>query len=717
MSSLLSRLARFCYRQRRLVIVIWVVSTIGLHLLAGALGATPSEEFSIPGAEAQKGVDILTGTFPSKAGLSTQVVFEGENVTENASVQQVISEFENIEGVTDVTPPSGETGSVSPDGTVAYATVITEETVEEVETFHALEKVTAPVENAEVSFGGGLAVYGGEREAGSETIGLMAAAIVLLITFGSIVAAGLPLITALFGIGVGLGVVSLVSVFADIPEVATILGTMIGIGVGIDYALFIVTRHRQHLAEGMDVETSVIRSAATAGSAVVFAGVTVVIAICGLVAAGVPFITGMGLGAAGVVAVAVIGATTLLPALLGFTGQNVNKLRIPGIKSSQSTTTGPWARWAKHVGSHPWPYMITSIVFLLLLAAPTLAMRIGQTDAGNNAPGSTTRIAYDTLARGFGPGSNGPLTLVIQPNNLDGTEQSFEELTSSLSEDPDVAVVTPPVPGPDGETFLITVVPKSSPQSAETAELLDRVRNNIIPSTPLAEQVYVTGATAFAEDISDRISQRLPYFMFAVIGLSFLVLMAAFRSVLVPLKAAIMNLLSIGAAYGVVVAIFQWGWGKELIGLEETVPIVSFIPMFMFAILFGLSMDYEVFLLSRVREEYASGKTNNQAVEAGLSATARVITSAALIMITVFGAFAFEPDPIIKMMGIGLATAIFVDATIVRTIVVPSTMALLGDANWWLPKWLDRILPEIHLEGEEPAAIETNEPNTETLVD
>jgi RND superfamily putative drug exporter len=499
---------------------------------------------------------------------------------------------------------------------------------------------------------------------------------------------------------------------------------MIGIGVGIDYALFVVTRHRQHLNEGLGVEEAAARANATAGQAVVFAGGTVVIAICGLALAGIPLVTTMGFSAAIVVAVMVIASITLLPALLGFAGPKLAHATLPWVRRREhreearaerlvrlgaTAPRGRWERWGDHVSTHPWRYLVAGVSVLLVLSAPLLGMRLGQTDAGNNAPDTSVRKAYDLVAEGFGPGFNGPLLVVVEL--VDGDLAPVEDLMAAAGADRAVALVAPPQVNDAGDTAVVPVIPRSAPQDVATSQLVHRLRDDIVP--PVMEgtgaRAHVSGLTAVFIDLSDKVGSRLPWFIGAVVGLSFVLLMAVFRSVLVPLKAAILNLLSIGSAYGVVVAVFQWGWLKGLIGLEETVPIVSFVPMFMFAILFGLSMDYEVFLLSRVREEYLRTRDNTASVVTGIASTARVITSAALIMICVFLGFVFGADPVIKMMGLGLATAVLVDATIVRVVLVPATMALMGDANWWLPRWLDRVLPDLDVEGDmglaEPASI------------
>ena len=475
--------------------------------------------------------------------------------------------------------------------------------------------------------------------------------------------------------------------------------------MGIDYALFIVTRHRQHLHEGMSVEDAAGTAVATAGQAVLFAGTTVVIAILGLFLAGLPAISGMGAAVALVVTVSMAAAVTLLPGLLGLAGTKIDKLSIHRkthvAKPAEETMSG---RWAHHVGNHPVRYAVAGLGAMCLIAIPALSMRIGVPDDGNAPTHTTQRIAFDQLAEGFGPGFNGPIQVVVELGSPDD-DAAVARIHDALQADPGIAAVTAPVRNAAGDTAVLTANPTTAPQAEATDTLIRRLRSDVLPSTVAGTEarVSLTGR-AMVTDLTDRISNRLPVFIAAVVALSFLLLMIVFRSIVVPLKAAIMNLLSIAAAYGVLVAVFQWGWGKELIGLHSTMPINPFLPLIMFAILFGLSMDYEVFLLSRVREEYVKTGDNHEAVVRGLSSTARVITSAALIMISVFGAFVLSDDPNGKLFGVGLAVAVLIDATLVRMVLVPATMSLLGRANWWLPGWLDRVLPHLDLEGGCPAS-------------
>ncbi|MCU1397171.1 MAG: transporter [Acidimicrobiales bacterium] len=525
--------------------------------------------------------------------------------------------------------------------------------------------------------------------------------IVLLVAFGSVIAAGIPIGTAVFGIFIGLSLIGLMAGATDVPAVSTLLATMIGLGVGIDYSLFVVTRHRSFLQEGHSPADAAGLANATSGSAVLFAGTTVVIALAGLRFAGIPGIAVMGLASAVVVVVAMLAAVSLLPALLGLAGDRIDRFHVGGRRktvSSGSATTTWSARWAHVVSQRPWRFLVASLAVLLVLAVPVMSMRTGVADDGNADPSLTYRKAYDMLSEGFGRGFGGPLTIVIDGDHVAAQADAARD---AISRTPGVVRVIPAIVDPAGDTAIIIAIPTTSPQDSATAQLVHRLRSTVLPAVldGSGAHGYVTGQTAASIDISDRLSARLPLFIAAVIGLSFLLLMVVFRSLLVPLKAALMNLLSIGAAYGAVVAVFQWGWGKGLVGLHETVPISPFLPMIMFAVLFGLSMDYEVFLLSRIREEFSKTGDSRSSVVDGLGGTARVITSAALIMISVFASFLLVPDVEIKMFAVGLTVAVLVDATIVRMVLVPATMELMGDANWWLPGWLDRLLPNIDIEG------------------
>jgi RND superfamily putative drug exporter len=566
-----------------------------------------------------------------------------------------------------------------------------------------------------IEMGGDLFFAFEEPETGvGELVGLIAAVVILLLAFGSVIAMGLPIGMAIFGLALSISSMSLLMYIVELPAWATQIGSMVGLGVGIDYALFLVTRHREFLARGMTVEEAVGRAVATAGQAVVFAGGTVVIAILGLAVAGIPFVTNGGIALSVIVLTMVVASITLLPAFLGLAGHRINGRRRRRVASrpTSGTTSPRWERWGSHVSTHALAYAVGVTVLLLALTAPVLSLRLGFPDEGTLPGSRTERRAYDLVAEGFGPGTNSPLVIAVATSGDPGV---IEPLRAAIGADPGIAAVAPAVVDADAGVATLLAFPTTSPQDAATLTTIKRLRSDVFPPVLAGSraEAHVGGQTATWGDMGDRVKERLPLFIGAVAMLSFLLLMVVFRSVLVPLKAAALNLLSIGAAYGVMVMVFQWGWGMELIGLEATVPIIPFIPMFMFAIVFGLSMDYEVFLLSRVREEYLATGENDSSVLHGIASTARVITSAALIMISVFLAFATGDDPSIKMFGIGLATAVLVDATIVRMILVPATMKLMGDANWWIPGWLDRLLPAIDIDGEAGLP----EPELEPVID
>ena len=592
---------------------------------------------------------------------------------------------------------------ISPDGRVALIRV--QYPVQGELSVVDLENLKTFVEDARegsplvIEMGGDLFFSFEEAPTGTgELIGVIAAGVILLISFGSVIAAGLPLGLALFGLALGVTSMGLVTYLIDIPSFAPQIATMIGLGVGIDYALFILTRHREFLSQGLGVVEAAGRAVATAGQAVVFAGGTVVIAILGMAVAGIPFMTAAAVATSVVVGIMVIASITLLPALLGLAGERLGRYGFRH-RTDHTKQGRNWERWGRHVTDHAWPYAIGATLALVALAVPVLGLRLGFPDEGTLHESRTERRAYDLVAEGFGPGINGPLLIAV---DISEDATVVEPLATAISDDPAIAGVAPPSVDSEAGVATLVAFPTTAPQDGATVETIERLRAEVIPSVldGSPARAFVGGSTATWSDMSDQVKDRLPLFIAAVVLMSFLLLVVLFRSVLVPLKAALLNLLSIGAAYGVLVMVFQWGWGKDLIGLESTVPIISFIPMFMFAVLFGLSMDYEVFLLSRVREEYNASGDNEASVIRGISSTARVITSAALIMISVFLGFVLGADPLTKMMGLGLATAIFLDATVVRMVLVPATMKLLGDANWWLPGWLDRILPAIDIEGD-----------------
>jgi RND superfamily putative drug exporter len=725
---MLRRLAGWCYRRRTIVVVLWVAALISVSAIVATVGTGYSLGFALGGTESDHAAKLLEARFPARAGDEGQIVFASAAGVNTPAVrsrlESLFDDVAAVRGVTRVVSPYSPEGArqIARGGNVAFATVQFDKTEAAIpkSSVRQIRRLTDAAAGNGVRIALGGRMFQQIPSLGSaELVGILAAIAILLIAFGSVLAMGLPILIALFGIGIGIGLVGLASHLVATPDVATQLASMIGIGVGIDYALFIVTRYRQGLAEGLGPEHAVVRAIDTAGRAVVFAGCTVVISLLGLLIMRVEFVNGLAVGTSTVVAVVMLGSITLLPAVLGFVGHTINRFSIRRHTAPKPPEQSMWFKWSRVVQRRPWPAFAGGLTILLVLAIPLLSMRLAFPDAGGNPTSDTTRRAYDMVADGFGAGFNGPLVLAAEfPPGADTA--ALDTLVTRLHATPGVAAVTPPTLSPSGDAAVIRVIPSSSPQSESTTNLVDTLRGDVIPSALAgsAVRVYVGGLTAGSIDISETLSGRLPIFIGAVLLLSFLLLMAVFRSLLVPLKAVIMNLLSIGAAYGVVVAVFEWGWLSQVSGVEKVGPVAPFVPMLMFAILFGLSMDYEVFLLSRIREEYDRTGDNALAVADGLASTARVITAAALIMVTVFGSFVLGGASMIKLFGVGLATAIFIDATVVRMVLVPATMELLGDRNWWFPHWLDRLIPRLHVEAgpdvdaelerlaqEEPAAL------------
>ncbi len=705
--SIFERWARLAHRRRGRILIAWVVLIAGLVYADTQFAGEFDGAFQLPGSESQRAIDLLQEEFPARAGDTLDLVFEAPGGIAQPAVQarieKLLAEVKQAPGVTGIESPFDAPSYISKDGTIARAVVQFDKQADDI----PVSQLGTIVKAADAAAGdglrietGGYALFAYEQPAfGSEGLGILAAILILFFAFGSLFAVGLPIVAALFGIGMGAGIVALLARFVGFPDFTTQFMAMIGIGVGIDYSLLVVTRFREGLHTGKSVEDSVVLAVTTAGRAVIFAGIVVAIAFFGLYAMGLPPIAALGMGSAIVVAAAVLVAITMMPALLSLIGTRIDKWRLPFLHSTEGVDRNSgWFRLASAIQRRPLPYVIVAVAFLLLIASPVLALRLGFTDAGNSAETYHIRRAYDLLSKGFGPGFNGPLTVVLDYGSSGA--QGAEKVAGAIAGAENVDSVAPPALSPDKSLAIITVFPRTSPQDEATNDVVRDLRNNILPQAAgeVGATPYVAGTTAGSIDIQQRLTQRLPFMFIGVIGLSFILLMAVFRSVLVALKAAVMNLLSIGAAYGVVVAIFQWGWGASVLGVDKG-PIEPFLPMMFFAILFGLSMDYEVFLITRIREIYVRTGDNATAVAEGLAATARVITAAAAIMVAVFLAFVLGDDRVVKMIGIGLATAIFVDATVVRLILVPATMELLGNANWWLPKWLDRILPEINIEG------------------
>jgi putative drug exporter of the RND superfamily len=721
---MLERVARWSYRRRWTMLGIWLAALIGSGFLASSIGGDYTTDFSLPGAESQEAYDLLLDRFPAFAGDTADIVFEAEDgVTDpqvQSSLEALFAELSELDHVLAVESPYAEEGArqIAPDGQIGFATVRFENLNQEPVPVEVVDELKALSEDAEepglsIEPGGSAVVWSEfEEPGGAESIGFLAAIIILLVTFGSILAMLLPIMMALFGIGIGLSLMFLFANFLNVPDFAPQLASMIGIGVGIDYALFIVTRYRQHLHAEHDPEVANLAALLTAGRAVLFAGTVVVLSLLGMLLMGFAFVEGLAVGSAVTVLVTMLASVTLLPAVIGFAGQNIDRWRLPWFhRGEDDPRASMWFRWSRVLQRRPLIPAVAGLLVLVVLAIPVLDMRLGFADAGSGDTSRSSRRAYDLLSEGFGPGFNGPLLLVADLSDPNGGEQ-LEALPQAIGETEGVVAASPPIMNESGDAAVITVFPSTSPQNEDTTGLVQDLREEVIPETMEGSDtpVLVGGLTASVIDFSDVNGDRLPILIAVVIAVSFLLLVVVFRSILVPLKAAVMNLLSIGAAYGVIVAIFQWGWGKDLIGVESTAPIEAWAPMMLFTILFGLSMDYEIFLLSRIREEYVKTGDNALAVANGLATTARVITAAAAIMITVFLSFVFAFDErAVKLFGMGLAVAIFVDATIVRLVLVPATMELLGDANWWFPKWLGRIVPKISIEPHTDVSVDLPE--------
>jgi putative drug exporter of the RND superfamily len=721
----MKRFATWCTGHRKTVILAWIVALVGGGMIAGSVGSDFTEEFKLPSSDSQEAFDLLEHRFPQQSGVTAEIVYEAPAGADSPAVKKkmegVFTEAAKLPHVSEVASPyePGGAAAISKDGEIAYATVQYDTTTDKLEKSD-IKKLVAIGRAAD---GGSLQVEVGgapveevrqEEEGGASSfmIGLLAAVIILLLTFGSVVAMGLPLLTALFALGVGISLITLGTHVFDTANFAPELAAMIGLGVGIDYALFILTRFRNGLDEGLEPRPAAVAAVDTAGRAVLFAGITVIISLMGMLLLGISFLYGVAMAAALAVLFTMIAALTLLPALLTIAGKRVDRLRIPGLgKRGPSTAEDTrWFRWSREIQMRLLLSAVISGELLLALCIPTLSLRLGSNDAGTDPSGSSTREAYDLLAEGFGPGFNGPFVMVAALANKGG-DAALVTLRNTLKNEKGVAKVTSITLNPAGNTGVFQVYPTTSPQSVETTELLDHIRSDVLP--PIEQRtgarLHVGGITAIFEDFGDAIAEKLPLFIGVVVLLSALLLTAVFRSVLVPLKAMLMNLLSIGAAFGLIVAVFQWGWGASLIGVDGTGPIISFFPVFLFAIIFGLSMDYEVFLMSRIHEEWEGSHDATLAVTRGLALTGRVITAAAAIMITVFASFMIGEDRIIKLFGLGLSAAVFIDAVIIRSVLVPALMQLFGERAWWLPGWLDRILPRLHVEPAEGDPAPTGE--------
>jgi len=707
------RLARTCYRHRRAVLGGWIAALVLLMVLSSSFGGVFKVSFKLPGSESQKAYDTLEAHgFGARTGEQGQIVVQAPQGVENPEVRAALERFyaqveQHVEGVNIVSPYTEQgarqvAARGADAGKIAYAQInfTDRQSKQYQDDANEIKGLLADVHlqgGARVELGG--QIFQEQEFGSSEGVGLLLALVILLLAFGSLLAAGLPIATALVGIGCGVAVVKLVANFMNMPDFTTQAVLMISIGVGIDYALFIVTRYREGLDEGRDPERATILALDTAGRAVLFAGCTVVIALLGLFVLNLDTFRGIAVGTSIGVLLTMAAALTLLPALLGFTGRNIDKLRLPHLRQ-RSPEQSFWYRWSRFVQRRPWPTFVSALLVLIVLAIPVFSLRLGFGDAGNRPTSDTTRQAYDLLAKGFGPGFNGPLLLVAETPRGGADVGALDQLSERLGQAPGVAFASPPQPNPDGTAAIMQVFPTTSPQDKATSDLVDRLRDDVVPATMRGTdvEVLVGGLPATVTDFSDYTFRMLPVVVGLVLLLSFLLLMTVFRSILVPLKAVVMNLLSVAVAYGLMVAVFQYGWGASLLGVGKAGPIDAWAPLMIFAVVFGLSMDYEVFLLTRIKEEYDRTHDNAGAVADGLALTARVITAAAAIMVCVFGAFVLGPDRSLKLFGFGLAIAVLIDATVVRLVLVPATMELLGDRNWWLPGWLDRILPVIHVE-------------------
>ncbi|CAL9591443.1 Membrane protein YdfJ [Streptomyces sp. enrichment culture] len=717
----MAALARWCVQRRLITVLLWLLALGGAAAGAVAAGSAYSNDYRVPGTESGQATELLREGFPGLGGDSGTVVWHTTSGTvRDAGVEQAVTRtldrIEDLPGVTAVTGPYGDHGAgrISEDGRTAYATVTFADQAEDIDAGEAAAVVraaeAAETDGLRVELSGsavGLTESSGGHLA--EVVGVLVAAVVLFLAFGSLAASLLPIATALVGVGTAYAGIVLLGHAMTVADFAPMLGMLIGLGVGIDYALFVVTRHRRGLKRGLTVTEAATGAVATTGRAVVFAGATVCIALLGMLILRLNFLNGVAVAASLTVVLTVAASVTLLPALLSFIGMRAlsrrERRRLAEHGPEPELPTGFAARWSAFVERHPKLLGAIAVAVMAVLALPTLSLHLGTSDQGNNPKTSTTRQAYDLLAESFGPGVNGPLTLVTE---VDGAADrlALDNLDTTLRETEGVASVSPVTYGAGGDTAYLTVVPESSPQSKQTSDLVDRLRADVLPRAEAGTSldVQVGGVTAGYDDFADVIVAKLPLFVGVVIGLGCLLLLLAFRSIGIPLKAATMNVAAVAAAFGVVVAIFQWGWGSELLGLGRAGPIEPFLPVIMVSVLFGLSMDYQVFLVSRMYEEWLETGDNRRAVRVGLAETSRVINSAAVIMISVFLAFVLSGDRVIAMFGIALATAVALDAFVLRTLLVPALMHLLGGANWWLPRSLDRILPRISIEPPEARA-------------
>jgi putative drug exporter of the RND superfamily len=702
MHRITRRLGDASARRPKRVVALWFILLMAFGVLSGAAGGTPVDDFVAPGSQSAQAQELLKERFPDAANGRALAVFaapSGDSLeAHRAAITAALDEVAEVGGVVAVQDPFADS-TISDDGRVGYATIAFDKPntrVGKPAIADVGEALAAARDDGLVAELGGDAAFvnsDNNKASGAEVVGLVAALFILIIAFGAAVAAAVPIVLALVAVGIGLSGVTLARASFDVSEAASVIGAMVGLGVAIDYALLIVSRYRENRRGRQDNRAALSDAMASVGSAVAFAGGTVVLAMLALLLIGVGFLASVGLSVAFIVVIAVAAALTLLPALLTLLGDRIDRghLRLPGraAKPAPALEATAWWRFAHRVSRRPWAWLAAGTVALVALAAPAVDLRTGFPDAGDNPTSISDRRAYDLLGDAFGPGINGPLLVVVDLTVDGATETELGALTARIADVAGVASVGEPTTSPAGDTVILPVLPTTVPTDEATTATLKRVRE------ALPANASVTGLTAMTDDLTAQLADKLPVFIGAILVAGFLLMMLVFRSVVVPLKAALLNLLSIGAAYGVVVAIFQWGWLAPLLGLEQTYNVISPMPIIFFAVLFGLSVDYEVFLISRIREEYDASGDPLESVARGVAATGRVITSAALIMTAVFMAFVLNPSPLIMMIGVGLATAIIVDATIVRMVLVPASMALLGRANWWLPAALERRLPRL----------------------
>jgi RND superfamily putative drug exporter len=710
----LGRLGRFAYRNRGKTILAWVAALVLSAGLSMAFGGEFFADYSAPGSDSSKAQQLLEDKFPAQSGDTVDVVVRAEGGADAAkpAVESLIADLGAVPHVASIEDPYETPGGISPDGRTIVShiklDVVNPVDMPIADSERMLEIADGTTtSDFEVALGGQSVTNAEATEIGSEGLGIGAAALILLVTFGTIVAAGLPIIVAIAGLAVSSMLTGLLIAFIDAPDWSTSLATMMGIGIGIDYALLMVTRFREWRAAGLEPEAATTATLDTAGRAVMVAGTTVVISMLGLFAMGLSFMRGAALVTILGVLVVMLASITLFPALLGYFGKRIDRLRLPLPHRTEPhmavgghvEPSGPWLWWSRLIERHKFIAAAGGVAILLVLAAPFLDVRFGFPDAGNNAETTSTRTAYDLLADGFGPGANGPLLLAAEVPN--GDTSALDTLTTSLEGTPGVAAVTPAQLNEAGDTAVLTVIPTTGPQDKATDDLVTLLRDTTIPDAldGTGTQVFVGGVTATSIDSTENIASRIPLLIGGVVALSMLLLLVSFRSIMISVKAAVMNLLSVAAAYGVVALVLEGGWAGQLVGIDTPTPLPAFVPVLMFAVLFGLSMDYEVFLVSRMREAWTRTADNHRAIVEGLAGTGRVITAAAAIMVAVFAAFIPSPDVVLKVIGVGMAAAIFIDATVVRMLLVPAVMHVLGKANWWMPAWLDRRIPELAIEG------------------